>query len=118
MRGIETFSVVSIVIAFVLTVRLLGGSPTRSALNINRLLAALGFGAILISMALFAEYATTVMCGNAAATDSQKFHWAFGLQVVAFISQILLFVLLMATPVVADEPKKVVTSEPAAAASQ
>jgi hypothetical protein len=115
MRGIEVFSVVSIVVEFVLVVRLLAGSPTRTALNINRALTALGFAAILISMSVFAEYATTVMCGSPAATDTQRFHWAFGIEVVAFICQTLLFVLLMATPVV-EEPKKVVT-EPAVPAT-
>lgn len=114
MRAIETFSVVSIVVQFVLVYLLLRGTPTLRTLNLQRIIAALNFGAMLITMAIFAEYATTVMCGQPRITDTQRFHWAFAIETVAFIAQTLLFVFLMAMPVVPEEEKK--STEPAPSA--
>jgi len=109
-EGAQTFSVVSIVFQFILVLLLLRGSATLFLLNVQRLLTALNFGAILITLCVFAEYASAVQCGQQAITESQKFHWAFGIEAASLILQAFLFVFLVAMPVVPEEK----SSEPAA----
>jgi hypothetical protein len=109
MRGAEVFSVLSIVGAFALIALLLDEAPTFKALNIQRVVCGLNFVFILITIALFTENVNAIMCGQDAATDSQRLHWAYGIECAGFILQAILFLILMALPV---EARKEAASEP------
>jgi len=94
-RAAEAFSVIAIVLQFALIYMMIRGRYTVTRLNVTRFLAFLSLVAMLITMTVFAEAATTTVCGLIPITDNQRLHWGFAIQCVAFICQFLLTVALV-----------------------